>query len=86
LFRADAGEFASDASQGTSRTLSPSFGTAAGGLGRHSRGTDSDCRYLRDEFRAHAELKWRYGYFLVIAVIAAICSSLYWRFHRNGWV
>jgi hypothetical protein len=33
-----------------------------------------------------AELKWRYGYFLVIAVIAAICSSLYWRFHRNGWV
>ena len=32
------------------------------------------------------ELKWRYGYFLVIGVIAAICSSLYWRFHRNGWV
>ena len=24
--------------------------------------------------------------FLVIAVIATICSSLYWRFHRNGWV
>ena len=26
-----------------------------------------------------------YGYFLVIAAIAAICGSLYWRFHRNGW-
>ena len=37
-------------------------------------------------FEHMPELKWRYGYFLVIAVIAAICSSLYWRFHRNGWV
>ena len=26
----------------------------AGGLGRHSRGADRDCRHLRDEFRAHA--------------------------------
>ena len=37
-------------------------------------------------FEHMPELKWRYGYFIVIAVIAAICSSLYWRFHRNGWV
>jgi len=37
-------------------------------------------------FEHMPELKWRYGYFLVIAVIAAICGSLYWRFHRNGWV
>ena len=37
-------------------------------------------------FQHMPELKWRYGYFLVIGVIAAICSSLYWRFHRNGWV
>ena len=37
-------------------------------------------------FEHMPELKWRYGYFLVIGVIAAICSSLYWRFHRNGWV
>ena len=32
------------------------------------------------------ELKWTYGYYLVIAVIAAICGTLYWRFRRNGWV
>jgi magnesium transporter len=31
-------------------------------------------------------LKWRYGYFIVIAIIAAICGSLYWRFHRNNWL
>jgi magnesium transporter len=37
-------------------------------------------------FEHMPELKWRYGYFIVIAVIATICSSLYWRFHRNGWV
>jgi len=37
-------------------------------------------------FEHMPELKWRFGYFLVIAVIAAICSSLYWRFHRNGWL
>ena len=37
-------------------------------------------------FEHMPELKWRYGYFIVIAVIAATCSSLYWRFHRNGWV
>ena len=37
-------------------------------------------------FEHMPELKWRYGYFLVIAVIVAICSSLYWRFRRNGWV
>jgi magnesium transporter len=37
-------------------------------------------------FEHMPELKWRYGYFLVIAVIAGICGSLYWRFHRNGWV
>ena len=37
-------------------------------------------------FEHMPELKWRYGYFIVIATIAAICSALYWRFHRNGWV
>ena len=37
-------------------------------------------------FEHMPELKWRYGYFVVIGVIIAICSSLYWRFHRNGWV
>src|SRR5262249_52357358 len=37
-------------------------------------------------FEHMPELKWTYGYFLVIVVIAAICSTLYWRFRRNGWV
>ena len=37
-------------------------------------------------FEHMPELKWTYGYFLVIAVIAAICSTLYWRFRRNGWI
>src|SRR6185436_16645161 len=36
-------------------------------------------------FEHMPETKWQYGYFLVIAAIVAICSSLYWRFHRNGW-
>jgi magnesium transporter len=26
------------------------------------------------------ELKWRYGYFLVMGIIGAICGTLYWRF------
>jgi magnesium transporter len=37
-------------------------------------------------FEHMPELKWTYGYFLVIGVIAAICGTLYWRFRRNGWV
>ena len=37
-------------------------------------------------FEHMPELKWSYGYFLVIGVILAICSSLYWRFRQNGWV
>jgi CheY-like chemotaxis protein len=37
-------------------------------------------------FEHMPELKWRYGYFIVIAIIAAICGSLYWRFHRNNWL
>jgi magnesium transporter len=37
-------------------------------------------------FEHMPELKWRYGYFLIIGGIVAICSTLYWRFRRNGWV
>jgi magnesium transporter len=37
-------------------------------------------------FEHMPELKWRYGYFLVISGILAICSALYWRFRRNGWI
>jgi magnesium transporter len=37
-------------------------------------------------FEHMPELKWSYGYFLVIGVIVAVCGSLYWRFRRNGWI
>jgi magnesium transporter len=32
------------------------------------------------------ELKWKYGYFIVLAVILAVCSLLYRLFRRNGWM
>ncbi|SNS68591.1 magnesium transporter [Geodermatophilus saharensis] len=32
------------------------------------------------------ELRWRYGYFLVLAVIAVTCVLLYRGFKRNGWL
>jgi magnesium transporter len=32
------------------------------------------------------ELHWRYGYYTVLIVIAAICLTLYWRFKRAGWL
>jgi magnesium transporter len=32
------------------------------------------------------ELRSRYGYFIVIAVIALICALLYRRFRRAGWI
>ncbi|HSG54416.1 MAG TPA: magnesium and cobalt transport protein CorA [Paracoccaceae bacterium] len=32
------------------------------------------------------ELTWRYGYFVVLGAIALICSLLFWRFRRIGWV
>jgi len=37
-------------------------------------------------FEYMPELKWRYGYFAVLAFIAAACGALYWRFRRNGWL
>jgi magnesium transporter len=32
------------------------------------------------------ELQWRYGYFVVLAVIAGICAYLFVRFRRAGWI
>ncbi|WP_211247879.1 magnesium and cobalt transport protein CorA [Cryptosporangium arvum] len=32
------------------------------------------------------ELRWEYGYFGVLAVIAAVCVTLYVLFRRNGWL
>ncbi|HEX7750767.1 MAG TPA: magnesium and cobalt transport protein CorA [Novosphingobium sp.] len=32
------------------------------------------------------ELHWRFGYFLVLGVIAGVCGLLWWRFRRLGWL
>jgi magnesium transporter len=32
------------------------------------------------------ELKWKYGYFLILGVIFTICIGLHRLFHRNGWL
>ena len=37
-------------------------------------------------FEFMPELKWRYGYFVVLGGILTACAVLYWRFRRNGWV
>ena len=37
-------------------------------------------------FEVMPELKWRYGYYLVLGGILAACALLYWRFRRNGWL
>jgi magnesium transporter len=37
-------------------------------------------------FEAMPELSWRYGYPTVLAVIAVVCSALFVRFRRAGWI
>jgi magnesium transporter len=37
-------------------------------------------------FEHMPELKWAYGYYVVLGGIAAICGYLYTRFKRNGWL
>ena len=37
-------------------------------------------------FRFMPELTWRYGYFIVLGAIVAICLLLFWRFRRIGWL
>lgn len=37
-------------------------------------------------FEHMPELRWRYGYFVVIGVIAVVCSLLYWRFRAARWL
>jgi len=37
-------------------------------------------------FEHMPELQWRYGYLLVLVMIGAFCSVLYWRFRRNHWL
>ncbi|MGZ4593767.1 MAG: magnesium and cobalt transport protein CorA [Actinomycetes bacterium] len=37
-------------------------------------------------FENMPELKWRYGYFLAVGVIATLCLLLHRLFRRNGWL
>ena len=37
-------------------------------------------------FQHMPELRWEYGYPLVLGVVAVICAALWWRFHRAGWL
>jgi magnesium transporter len=37
-------------------------------------------------FKHMPELKWTYGYPLVVAVVLAICALLYGKFKRTGWL
>ncbi|MEE7475136.1 magnesium/cobalt transporter CorA [Methylobacterium hispanicum] len=37
-------------------------------------------------FEYMPELKWRYGYFMVLGLIFSACAILYWRFRRSGWL
>jgi magnesium transporter len=31
-------------------------------------------------------LTWRYGHFLVLALIFGAAGLLFWRFRRSGWI
>jgi magnesium transporter len=37
-------------------------------------------------FEHMPELKWQYGYHIVLALIAMICGTVFWRLRRNGWL
>ena len=37
-------------------------------------------------FEHMPELKWEYGYYMVLGGIAVVCGILYWRFKKNGWL
>lgn len=37
-------------------------------------------------FEHMPELKWKYGYYLVLSVTAVICIILYWRFRKARWL
>ena len=37
-------------------------------------------------FEFMPELHWKYGYFLVLGLIAALCAMLYRAFKRDGWL
>jgi magnesium transporter len=37
-------------------------------------------------FEHMPELKWEYGYYVVLAATFTICALLYWRFRKAGWL
>jgi len=37
-------------------------------------------------FKNMPELEMQYGYYVVLVFIVAACSTLFWRFKRNGWL
>jgi magnesium transporter len=37
-------------------------------------------------FENMPELDWEHGYLLAIAMMALVCGSLYWLFHRRDWL
>jgi magnesium transporter len=37
-------------------------------------------------FEVMPELKWEYGYLVVITAVAAICGTLYYRLRKSGWL
>jgi magnesium transporter len=37
-------------------------------------------------FEVMPELRWKYGYGLVLMMIIVVCGWLYWRFRRNRWL
>jgi magnesium transporter len=37
-------------------------------------------------FDVMPELRWRYGYFIVLGAIAAVCFGLWARFRKIGWL
>jgi len=37
-------------------------------------------------FRHMPELRWQYGYFIVVGLILIACVALYRNFRRKGWL
>src|SRR5262249_13633442 len=60
--------------------------TPARGVGRHLGRTSAIAGIYGMNFEHMPELKWAYGYFLVIGVIVAICATLYAHSRPPGWL
>jgi magnesium transporter len=37
-------------------------------------------------FENMPELKWTYGYFLVLGFLLIVCGTLFWQFRHRGWI